>query len=234
MQDVTVDLQKINTLVSGSILRRLERSQYYVERFQQDSKALRARRIEGFQLYSEFVNRRMGATFGYIQYLRSRMDSIYAGMSALSRSYSALKIASVTASIDKLLGSMTNQNAEIRKIQDFGEVALIGFLIPYYVGTLLLEHVSHVPQYQHLGLVWPALISAFVIWVLSNQRKPRDPNRTEEPAEKERRVFVRKVFWGYFIVIWAAYLASWLLSAATAEPASPPGEAANMTLPETR
>jgi hypothetical protein len=205
MHAVTEDLQAINGLVSGNILRRLERSQYYVEQFQKDSKALRARRIEGFQLYSEFVNRRMGSSFGYIQYLRTRMDSINAGMSALARSYSALKIASVTVSMEGLIRSMTKQDAEIEKIQDFGEVALIGFLIPYYVGTVLLEHVFP-PQSRLFGLFWPVLISLFVTWVLirNKQKQGDDP-------WKGRRNFVRWIFVGYLIVIWAAYAASWFL-----------------------
>jgi len=219
MHAVTQDLESINALVSGNILRRLERSQYYVARFQEDSKALRARRIEGFQLYTEFVNRRMGSTFGYIQYLRTRMDSINAGISALGRAYSALKIASVTVSMESLIRSMTKQDAEIEKIQDFGEVALIGFLIPYYVGTLLLDHVFHVPQFRVHGLFWPFLITIFVIWVLirNTQKQQLDREREEAHSEKERRGFVRKVFWAYLLVIWVAYGFSLYLAESASE-----------------
>lgn len=142
--------------VSGDIIYRLGRAQYYVERFNIESQALRIKRIEGFQPYDEYVTRRMSPLFEFIRLLKGLMDDIYGDQSRLLSHYSSLKIAQAAQRI-------RDHQAEIRKIQDFGEVALILFLIPYYLGTVLFEHVFHIEKLFEKQDIWIPRLWLFLI-----------------------------------------------------------------------
>ena len=107
------------------------------------------------------------------------MASIYTGIGGLGRQYASLKIASVTCSIDGLISQMRGQNErmteqhedmetqekEIRKIQEFEEVALIGVLIPYYVGTSIFHYLLHLQGLME-HTAWLVILTFFA-WVSS-------------------------------------------------------------------
>jgi hypothetical protein len=150
MAAVREQYRKINADVSDDILYRLERGEYYIEQFTKGTGALRVERIEGFQKYDEMVTRRMSGVFSYIRLMRNRMVDVDARMSALSRAYASLKAVETTKDIQDLVNtmnglvsSMETQDEQIKKIQESGEIALIGFLIPYYVGTTFIHYAFH-------------------------------------------------------------------------------------------
>lgn len=60
----------------GGLAYRIERSRYYSKTFSEWVDGLRVDRIEGFQRYDEFVNRRMGATWDFVDRLGVRLDRI--------------------------------------------------------------------------------------------------------------------------------------------------------------
>ncbi|HEX6375915.1 MAG TPA: hypothetical protein VFZ91_09345 [Allosphingosinicella sp.] len=195
MSALRTEVAEIDNEVSGDILYRLERSHYYVEQFKKACAGLREKRIEGFQLYCEFVMRRMDGLFGYLDVLRLRVKSIEAEMSSLDRQYSSLKITSVTCSIDGLVTKMTRQDEEIAKIQEFGEIALIGVLVPYYL-SYSLSHVTGLegaPEHI-LWLTVIGLCTGAVLYRIDRQSE-KDPN-----AEKRLRPYAR-LFAGYFLIV---------------------------------
>ena len=55
---------------------RIERSRYYAKAFEDTLKGLRVDRIPGFQQYDEFVSRRIGSTWDFIDRLGVRIDRI--------------------------------------------------------------------------------------------------------------------------------------------------------------
>jgi hypothetical protein len=84
---------------------------------------LRIDRLEGDQPYNDFVARRLGAEFDYIDRLGVRYERAVNNIVALDQNYLAMR-------------SNDIQN-KIQKIQELGDLALIGALLPYYVMHLL-------------------------------------------------------------------------------------------------
>jgi hypothetical protein len=166
MKEVGDFRNNMNSHVSGNVYHRLERSNYYFERFNKESTALRARRLEGFQLYQEIVNRRLSGVFGYINLLQARVDEVYAEMSSLNRQYSSYKITQVTSIIGTLVSSMNKQESQIENIQDFGEFALIGFLIPYYLGSSIVHAFPYFKHDPNESLIWQIALIAGAVFTL--------------------------------------------------------------------
>jgi len=228
MVDVQVKLHEVDQTVSGDVAYRLERSHYYLQQFAREAEGLRERRVEGYQKYQEFVMRRMGSVFGYIDLLRTRMQTIDAGIAGLGRQYASLKIASVTCSIDGLVTSMEEQNREIqaqndlmaqqhvdmekqereiRKIQEFGEAALVGVLIPYYLGVSVIHYLLHFEGHRE-QVAWLVVLTtcAFILLGrLYTQRK-------HDPEAATRLRLVQLVTWIYLVAIWGAAISLKLLS----------------------
>jgi Protein of unknown function (DUF3422) len=59
-------LEKLGSDLSSGLTYRIERSAYYVIAFKKVLAGLRTKRLEGFQPYPDFVERRMGGTFEFI------------------------------------------------------------------------------------------------------------------------------------------------------------------------
>lgn len=172
MAHIQKRLWEVNRLVSHDISYRLERSSYYRRQFQKEATALRETRIEGYQKYQEFVARRLRGIFGYFDLLRQRMEEMDSALAALGRQYNALKMTLVTSEIDALVTAMRNEDREIGKIQEFGEVALIGILMPYYVGMIAF----HVFDMEHHSgrLYWLLLIMTLFVGMLVVSRREKD------------------------------------------------------------
>ena len=166
MEGIRAAYTKLNKDFSRDALFRLERVEHYVDQFMTGAAALRVKRIEGFQKYDEMVARRMSGLFGYVRLLRSRMADVDTRLSALSRAYASLKAVETTKDIRSLVGSMDDQDRKIEQIQEFGEIALIGFLIPYYVGAALLHYAFHV-EGPTATLYWQAVLSFFALIVIA-------------------------------------------------------------------
>lgn len=167
MTDVRGLYQLMNNSFSNDIHFRLDRADYYIDQFTRGAAALRVKRIEGFQKYDEMVQRRMSGVFSYVGLMKNRMIDVDARMSALSRAYTSLKAVETTkeimglvSSMKTLVSSMQDQNKQIEKIQEFGEIALIGFLIPYYLGATLFYYAFHL-QGEDAALPWLVTISLF-------------------------------------------------------------------------
>jgi hypothetical protein len=123
--DITAKFSEGTNTDSG-MLYRIERSRYYVEQFNANLKALRIRRLEGYQRYDEFVRHRLGPVFDFINRLGIRYERAVSTLSLLDQFYSSTR----TQQIDE----------DIRTIQAYGEVVLFGVLVPYYL-TSLAEHM---------------------------------------------------------------------------------------------
>src|SRR5262249_334495 len=67
----------------GGLSYRIERSRYYVTQFRDGISGLRIRRIESFQPYDVFVERRLAATFDFIDRLGKRHERLENHISSL-------------------------------------------------------------------------------------------------------------------------------------------------------
>jgi hypothetical protein len=205
--DAEGQLARINKMFPLDITARLERSRHYIERFLTGADVFRVRRIEGFQLYKEFVSRRMNGLFSYIDLLHRRMDTIWAGMSELHRKNANLKMATVNCEIQSLtseIGTVTkrikDEDSKIKKIQDFGEIALIGILLPYYLGSILYHGLEPVAP-QVVPFMWGALaLTGSIIAMATISAQSRDDALASDHQDKgyNRK---RNRFWWLFMVI---------------------------------
>jgi hypothetical protein len=115
------------------LIYRVERSRYYVSQFFSGVKLLRIHPLEGDQTYQQFVERRMGSEFDFIDRLWRRYER----------------------AVNRLILSNQNYLAEhIASMQEWAELALIAVLIPYYLLGVLGNFVnpSHL---AYLGMgIW--------------------------------------------------------------------------------
>lgn len=126
------------------LLYRVERSRYYVARFRSNVALLRIWRIEGYQRYDEFVERRLGETFDFIDRLGKRYERATASLSLLDEYNLSIQSNQIAASerdiarIEQAISERENAStAAIVKIQEWGEFFLLAFLVPYYAAHLL-------------------------------------------------------------------------------------------------
>jgi hypothetical protein len=112
------------------LLYRIERSRYYVDRFRWTVQQLRIHRLEGDQPYDQFVERRIGAEFDFIDRLGKRYERATNIIAAMDQNYLAMRTNVLTDYATKL-------QHEMNVIQRWGELALIGVLVPYYIMHLL-------------------------------------------------------------------------------------------------
>jgi hypothetical protein len=109
---------------SGSgLLYRIERSRYYVQQFEENVKLLRIKRLEGDQPYDQFIRRRLGPEFDFINRLGIRYERAMNNIVTLDQNYLAMKANQI--------------DEDIHAIQEWGEFALLAALVPYYVMHLL-------------------------------------------------------------------------------------------------
>lgn len=202
--EVEAELAKIAAKFPLGITGRLERSQYYIDRFMTGADVFRVERIEGFQLYKEFISRRMTGIFGYIHLLHQRMNDVWSGMSELNRKYATLKMTAVTCDINNLTAAIKHEDNEIKKIQDFGEIALIGILVPYYLGGLFYYSFENFLKHYKSDY-WTLVIiisSSFVVFTLKSFKPDQ---LADEPSRQYNRK--RQIVRWLFILLIGAVLA---------------------------
>lgn len=157
---------------SYGILYRVERSRYYVTRFRENTKFLRMIRVDGYQLYDQFIERRLGTTFDFIDRLGKRYERSVNSLSLLDRQLLAMNSVKAAARQEEI-------SSRIEKIQEAGEIALIGLLLPYYFAgvvdaVVLNEDISHI-----INWVMIPIMVGIGIFKLIKLNKPETENNSE-------------------------------------------------------
>jgi len=110
---------------------RIERSRYYVEQFEDNVKLLRIKRLEGDQPYDQFIRRRLGSEFDFIDRLGARYERATTNVASLDQNYLAITQNALVKQANKI-------DEDIHKIQKYGEFLLLAVLVPYYFAHLTL------------------------------------------------------------------------------------------------
>jgi hypothetical protein len=145
---------------------RIERSRYYVAQFNANIAPLRLRRLEGYQRYDEFIAYRLGPVFDFISRLGERYERAVNAMSLLEQSFLSIQTHELSVQTNRVatraqeIADQTNQLAtrtqeidnDIRDIQAYGEVILLGALVPYYL-TSLADHIVPHDWVRLLGMI---------------------------------------------------------------------------------
>ncbi|MEZ5995135.1 MAG: DUF3422 family protein [Hyphomonadaceae bacterium] len=111
----------------GGLRNRTERALFYVRNFRAEYKAINFQRVEGFQPYPSFVERRLGQTWDFIAVLNHRAQEIGKRLDALSNEARAAEEYA--------------QGERLEGLQRFAERAA-SVPIAYYGGHVL-EHLLH-------------------------------------------------------------------------------------------
>jgi hypothetical protein len=163
------ELEKIDyEFIDYDMKFRLERSRYYISQFSKICDDMRIERIEGFQPYDEFVYRRLGGSFTYIDMIYNRLRDIKSDMTSLYQYCVSHNIATITDTISKRDDEIGKRNKEIANIQIWGEVILIAILMPYYIGGIvshmlgLSEPKNEISELRERA-VWFAAIAAGIL-----------------------------------------------------------------------
>lgn len=127
-------LRAINEVFGGDIEYRIERSQHYTRQFRDGLESLRIQRLEGYQPYDTFVERRLGPAFSYIDSLRTEYERMMKEKATLEQHRFAVQNRA-------LMIATRNRNRDIGKLQNIADLALWGALIPYYLGAVFITHI---------------------------------------------------------------------------------------------
>jgi hypothetical protein len=150
MESIARTHQKLNG-ITGKFLQnaevgplfRIERSRFYVQQFEDNVKLLRIMPLEGDQPYDQFIRRRLGPEFDFINRFGVRYERALTGVIGLDQNYLAI--------------TQNTIQSEIGEIQRWGEAILLAFLVPYYVSHLLVlimgEHWTAASSATEM--VWP-------------------------------------------------------------------------------
>jgi hypothetical protein len=109
---------------------KVDRATYHFDRFTRLSEQVRIARVEGFQTYPELVKRRMEDAFAFVRNAKDYLREI-----AEQRTRMSAQIGNITQIVEA--HESDEEQRKIAEIQDFAEFALLTFLVPYYLGTIL-------------------------------------------------------------------------------------------------
>lgn len=116
---------------------RIERSRFYVNQFTDKVKTLQIKEIEGYQRYDNFVFGRMGTIFDFIDRVGRGYERAGSSLSLLEQAYLAENLNDATQKLAKLAEKSDRTSKNLENLQEWADLALIGFLIPYYAYALL-------------------------------------------------------------------------------------------------
>lgn len=133
---------------ASGLLYRIERSRYYVKQFEENVKLLRIKRLEGDQPYDQFIRRRLGSEFDFIDRLGIRYERATRNMVTLDQNYLSMKANQI--------------DEDIHAIQKYGEFVLLAALVPYYVTHLAVLIWGEERQFLIAVNVWAFSIAAAV------------------------------------------------------------------------
>jgi hypothetical protein len=133
---------EFNAEVDGNygVLYRVERSRYYVGRFRENARQTRIVRFDRFQKYNEFVERRLGATFDFIDRLGRRYERGVSALALLDSYNLSIQSNEIASGQKKTEEREANISDSIWKIQEYGDFVLVAALLPYYL-TGLIAHI---------------------------------------------------------------------------------------------
>jgi len=140
--------------INQSIEYRAERSVYYIDHFKIARDSLRIERLEGYQPYDEYVERRLGGSFSFIRMMQHRVLEAKEDMTSLYQYFVSENITNIAAAIKK-------RDESIQEIQDFGEIILLVGLLPYYLAYQFVNNSVRAGEaiYWHLAFVAGGLIA---------------------------------------------------------------------------
>jgi hypothetical protein len=164
MKLIGIAHEKLNEITRGflhdtgtGLSYRIERSRYYVTQFDENVKLLRIKRLEGDQPYDQFIRRRLGSEFDLIDRLGIRYERATNNVVSLDQNYLAIT--------QNALVKQANQiDEDIHTIQKYGELFLLGALVPYYVTHLLVLIVGEESAPVIAGNVW----IVFAVFAVAN------------------------------------------------------------------
>ena len=166
MMEIAAAHQKLNDITGAFLsdagsgpLYRIERSRYYVRQFDDNVKLLRILRLEGDQPYDQFIRRRLGQEFDFIDRLGIRYERATSSIVSLDQNYLSITQNSLVERATKIDEETKSIQSEIGLIQRWGEFILLSCLVPYYVSHMLVLIV---------GDDWPLRSrAALAVWILS-------------------------------------------------------------------
>jgi hypothetical protein len=121
------------TRSATGLMYRVERSRFYVQLFRNNISYLRLVRLEGYQKYDQFVERRLGPSYDFINRLGTRYERASNALQTLYQNYLAVRANKTGQEIENLTLRSIQTGREIEHLQRVAEAALIGFLLPYYI-----------------------------------------------------------------------------------------------------
>jgi hypothetical protein len=146
MAEIASAHQKLNDITGAFLskagsgpLYRIERSRYYVRQFEDNVKLLRILRLEGDQPYDQFIRRRLGQEFDFIDRLGVRYERAMSSIVSLDQNYLSITQNSLVERATKIDEETKSIQSEIQDIQRWGELILLIFLVPYYFSHLLIQ-----------------------------------------------------------------------------------------------
>lgn len=151
IKSIETNLGKANDEVIGGVEYRIERSRYYISQFRERSERLDIRAFGDHLAYDSFVAKRLGQQFDFIEGLWSRYDRIRNDRRTLIQSYQSEKIAHATRTIVKF--------------QRGADFALVAFLVPYYLASIIVHLGTGVfwdaEQHEGPNALWAGLLLFF-------------------------------------------------------------------------
>jgi hypothetical protein len=142
------------------LLYRIERSRYYVARFEDNVSLMRISRVDGYHQYDEFVTQRLAGTFDFIDRLGRRYERAVSALSLLDSHHLSIQSNEIALSQQETEEEEINISDSIRKIQEYGEFILIAGLLPYYAVGLLAHIYEGVRTHEQIRLL------TYVVWTL--------------------------------------------------------------------
>jgi hypothetical protein len=140
--------------IKGGLAYRVERSRYYRQQFRELISADGIFPIGGFLPYHQFVERRLGATYDFINIVGMRYTRLQELITALNRQVSS-------AEILRLQDQIRAETGTIETLQERAEQAFFLILFPYYTSSFSLHFFSETFLKEHLKVQ----VSILVGWL---------------------------------------------------------------------
>jgi hypothetical protein len=165
----TLDKIEVGTGRRDGLQNRLERGRYYIERFRKLAESLEVQRIEGFQPYPQFVERRLADKFSTVEYV----GRIYHQTGKAFRSLTNIELQNT---ISKQIDGTTDLLEAAEKIS----------VIPltYYLGSMIVHICDKIPVFERfyvesrLGTFAVSAVAVLsFVYVLNRGRKQRNAKK---------------------------------------------------------
>jgi uncharacterized membrane-anchored protein len=141
LDSVLQEVNKINSLVPGGLMYRVNRSRYYVQSFRSRMSDMRVSRLEGWQPYDQFFQRNLYQVFDEIDRIGKRYEALSDRINRLTIARNAAQLREWQKGIRALVKEMTAADRTILQIQELGEwIGLTAFA--YYGGHILAAVLS--------------------------------------------------------------------------------------------